>query len=362
MNILIVGGYGSTGKVLVKHILSETQHRIIIAGRSLEKAQKQVCSLADERVTACQVNAADTAGLKQALKGVDFLILAAPTNHQTQTVVEIAVEAGVDYLDVQLSDEKLKVLKAKADEIKYKGLCFITEAGYHPGLPSAMVRYAAVNMDCLESALTAGYLNIGNMPSYSETVDKLMECFLNYQAQVFKNGCWTKPDSYDIRKFNFESGIGRRECYSMFFEELRALPEMLPSLRETGFYISSSGLLSDTVTMLAMLGLKLAPKHGIRPMGKLTWWAMTKLTKPPFRVALLLEAEGQKNGSRVQLKMQVEHEDGYELTAIPVVALLKQYDSVRKPGLHIMGHLIEPNRFFEDMQLMGVQITTTAPV
>jgi saccharopine dehydrogenase (NAD+, L-lysine-forming) len=307
------------------------------------------------------VDASDTASLKQALKGMDLLILAAPTTHQTQSVVETAVEAGVDYLDVQLSDEKLKVLKAKADEIKYKRLCFITEAGYHPGLPSAMIRYAAVNMDCLESALTAGYLNIGNMPPYTETVDELMECFLNYQAQVFKNGCWTKPNSYDIRKFDFESGIGRRDCYSMFFEELRALPEMLPALKETGFYISSSGLLSDTVTMLAMLGLKLAPKRGIRPMGKLTWWAMTRLTRPPFRVALLLEAEGQKNGRRVHIKIQIEHEDGYELTAIPVVALLKQYDKVRRSGLHMMGHLIEPIHFFEDMQLMGVRLTTNGP-
>jgi hypothetical protein len=52
----------------------------------------------------------------------------------------------------------------------------------------------------------------------------------------------------------------------------------------------------------------------------------------------------------------IEHADGYELTAIPVVALLKQYDRVRKPGLHLRGYLAEPERLFRDMEQMGVHL------
>jgi saccharopine dehydrogenase (NAD+, L-lysine-forming) len=75
-------------------------------------------------------------------------------------------------------------------------------------------------------------------------------------------------------------------------------------------------------------------------------------------VALQVEAKGQKNGKPVQLKVQIEHEDGYELTAIPVVAFLKQYEKVRCPGLHMLGHFAEPNQLFEDMKQMGIRITT----
>ena len=282
--------------------------------------------------------------------------MASPTTHNTLTVVEAALEAGVDYLDVQLSDEKLSILRSHADEITRKKLCFVTEAGYHPGLPSAMIRYAAAQMDCPEFALTAGYLNMGSQTPYTEAMDELMECFLHYQAQVFKNGQWTKTGSYDVRKFNFGEEIGQRDCYSMFFAELRDLPAMFPSLKEVGFYISGAGWLSDLTTMLVMLGLKLTPRRGLRPMGRLTWWAMTKLSKPPYKVALLVEAKGQNNGRPLQVRVQIEHEDGYELTAIPVVALLMQYDQVRRPGLHMMGHLAEPKRLFEDMQRMGVCI------
>jgi saccharopine dehydrogenase (NAD+, L-lysine-forming) len=185
-----------------------------------------------------------------------------------------------------------------------------------------------------------------------------MEGFLHYQAQVYKNGAWTKPSNWDIRKFDFGPEIGARSCYSMFFEELRCIPAMYPTLQNMGFYISGSNLLADIlITPIVLVGLKLAPKRGIRPFGKLMWWAMGK-SKPPYRVVLKVEGTGQRDGKPVRVEASIEHEDGYELTAIPVVALLRQYDQIRRPGLHMMGHLAEPARLLDDMQRMGVQVTT----
>ncbi|HLO33470.1 MAG TPA: saccharopine dehydrogenase NADP-binding domain-containing protein [Anaerolineales bacterium] len=355
--ILILGGYGATGRLLAKHLLAETDDQIVIAGRNLDKAQAFVDSLHNERLSAERVDAADPLSLKQALQRMDFLLVAAPTTHYTETVVRAALEAGVDYLDVQYSDLKLEVLRANEPEIKEKKLCFVTEAGYHPGLPSAMIRYAASKLDCIESARTAGYLHVGNL-EYTEAVDELMESFIHYQAQVYKNGAWTKPGSWDMRKFDFGEQVGTATCYSMFFEELRCIPDMYPTLKDTGFYISGFNLLADLIlTPIIMMGLKIAPKRGIRPLGKLMWWAMNR-TKPPYRVILKVEATGQLNGKQAQVEASIEHEDGYELTAIPVVALLKQYDRVRKPGLHMMGHLVDPDCLFKDMEQMGVRVRT----
>ena len=60
----------------------------------------------------------------------------------------------------------------------------------------------------------------------------------------------------------------------------------------------------------------------------------------------------------VQGEASIAHKDGYELTAIPVVALLMQYERVQKPGLHMMGYLAEPDCLFQDMQEMGVRVQT----
>ena len=356
--ILILGGYGYTGKLLTKHLLAQSTAELILAGRNLQKAREFVDGLRDERVSVRYVDAADADSLRTALQNVDLILVAAPTTQHAGRVIRTALEAKADYLDIQYSSRKLSILNELAPEIEKAGLCFVTEAGYHPGLPSAIVRYAATKMDSLESALTAGYLNMGKSLPYSEAVDELMEGFIDYQAQVYKNGAWTKPNTWDMRKFDFGAEIGQRTCYSMFFEEMRALPGMYPSLKDTGFYISGSNWLADLIiTPIVMAGLKIAPKRGLRPLGKLMWWGMQQ-SPPPYVVALKVEAKGLKNGQQVQVQARIEHADGYELTAIPVVAYLLQYldKSARRPGLHLMGHLAEPTRLFRDMQSMGVRI------
>jgi Saccharopine dehydrogenase NADP binding domain len=355
--IFILGGYGYTGKFLVKHLLAQTDVNIILGGRHVEKAWEFAKQVGNERVQVQSADASDYDNLKKALHNVDLCLIAAPVTHYAETVIRACLDANVDYLDVEYSSKKLGALRAAENEIKQAGLCFITEAGYHPGLPAALIRYAADKLDEVESAVTAGYLNMEELP-YTEAVDELMEGFIDYQAQVYKNSAWTKPTSWEMRSFDFGTDVGKRTCYSMFFEELRDLPKMYPSLKETGFYISGSNWLADLiVTPIVMVGLKVAPKRGIRPLGKMMWWAMGK-SRPPHLVALKVEAKGRRNGGQAQVEARVAHPDGYELTAIPVVAYLMQYidGSARQPGLHMMGHIAEPARLFMDMQKMGAEV------
>jgi saccharopine dehydrogenase (NAD+, L-lysine-forming) len=355
--ILILGGYGYTGKFLARHLLAQTDVNIILAGRNIEKAQSFADELNNSRVSVRQADASSAESLKRVFDGVTLCLVAAPTTQHAQVVIRACVDARVDYLDVQFASKKLSALYDAEDEIKKMGLCFITEAGYHPGLIAALIRYAATKLDTLDSALTAGYLNMKDIP-YSEAVDELMEAFIDYQAQVYKNGAWTKPTSWDMRSFDFGEGVGKRACYSMFFEELRDIPKIFPTLKDTGFYISGANWLSDLiVTPLVFVGLKIAPKRGLRPLGKLMWWAMGK-AKPPYLVKLKVDAKGKKNGSPLEVHASVSHADGYELTAIPVVAYLMQYldGSARKTGVHMMGYAAEPIRLFEDMRKMGADI------
>ncbi|MBM3145298.1 MAG: KR domain-containing protein [Chloroflexi bacterium] len=363
--ILILGGAGYTGRSLARHLLSQSQAEIILAGRTLEKAQALADQLnADfegDRVTARRADAAEAASLKAALRGADLLLVAAPlTSAPYETVIRSALAAGVDYLDVQISAKKFAFLGSLAGEIEAAGRCFVTEAGFHPGLPAALVRYVASQLDVIENAVTAGYLNMGGSKlPYADSVNELMEVFKEYQAQVFKNGQWTKASSFDMRKFDFGGDIGVKNCYSMFFEEMRPLPEMYPSLKEIGFYISETHWLLDwVINLVVMAGLKLFPQRGIRPLGRLFWWGMMNLPGPPYRVELQAQASGLKDGEPAKVQASVSHTDGYELTAIPVVAYLLQYldGSARRPGLWMMGHLVEPVRLMKEMERMGVKV------
>ncbi|MCH8069930.1 MAG: saccharopine dehydrogenase NADP-binding domain-containing protein [Candidatus Marinimicrobia bacterium] len=85
---------------------------------------------------------------------------------------------------------------------------------------------------------------------------------------------------------------------------------------------------------------------------------VSTVSNSPYQILLQLEAAGIKEGEPEKIKIQLSHYDGYWFTAIPVMACLNQYldGSIKKPGLHIMGHLVDPARLMKDMQRMGITI------
>ena len=184
--ILILGGTGYTGRPVARLLLKHSEAFVTIASRHLDKAQ----ALSDElngqypgtRVSAVYADAADAASLRAAFRGQDLVVVAAPTTSHVENVVRTALETGTDYLDVQLGAGKFAFLQSVAEDIKQSGRCFITEAGFHPGLPAALVRYAATFMDTIESATTIGYLNMGKNLPYTEAVSELIELFKDYQC------------------------------------------------------------------------------------------------------------------------------------------------------------------------------------
>ena len=354
--ILVLGGTGYTGRLIAQHLLEHSKADITIATRHLERAQTFADKLnqkyPDHRVKAIYADASQTDSLHLAFADQMMVVVAAPTTAYAENVIRTSLEMGLDYLDVQVGAQKFALLQSLAYEIEQAGLCFITEAGFHPGLPSALVRYAATHLDSMESAITLGYLNMGKGLPYSEAVDEVVESFREYNGQVFKNGRWTKTNSYEVRTCDFGGDIGRKRSYAMFFEELRPLPSMFPSLRETGFYISEMHWILDWVVMPITWGwLKIAPK-AVRPIGKFLWWGMGTFHKSPYRVELQVQAAGFKDGHPVTVRSSVAHPDGYELNAIPVVAASLQYldNSDRRPGLRIMGHLVDSHRLMKDME------------
>jgi saccharopine dehydrogenase-like NADP-dependent oxidoreductase len=365
---LILGGSGNTGRLIARLLAQETDVQMVLAGRNLEKARK----VAEEINRNCQQNravsdyadASDPASLKAAFAGTDMVIVASSTAKYARIVAEAALDAGIDYLDIQYSTKKVAALKSMNERIQAAGRCFITDGGFHPGLPAAMVSYAAGHFDSIEKANIGSVLqqDWASVLILDETMIELIEELNDYESLVFKNGHWKKANmlsTADFLTMDFGPVFRKRFSVPMYLEEMRALPEMYPTLKETGFYVGSFNWFVDWVVFpLVMLGMKISPQAFMKPSARLMGWGLKTFSKPPYGIVLQVEAQGLKDGQKRALRIAISHPDGYVFTAVPVIACLLQYldGTIRKPGLWTQANLVEPVRLVKDMQRLGVEV------
>ena len=370
VTFLVLGGTGNTGSRIARLLLAECERaRILLAGRNHGAASELARELGGvyggERCGARRVDASDAASVRAGLEGVDMLVVASSTACHVETVIDAAIDARVDYLDTQYSSKKVERLKAAASRIRAAGICAITDGGFHPGVPAALVRFAAAKIPSLRIANVGSLLQIdwGAIEIADVTALEMVQEFADYSSQYYRAGRWRSmgwlTGSGGLR-FDFGPPWGRRTCAPMFLEELRELPVLFPTLRDTGFFVGGFGWLPDYVILpIVMLGMKLAPRPLERPLSRLFAWSLRSGSKPPFAAALQLDAEGEGEGREPKrLRLRLFHADGYDFTAIPVAACLLQWldGEARKPGLATMANFVEPTRFLADLERLGVRV------
>jgi saccharopine dehydrogenase (NAD+, L-lysine-forming) len=367
--VLVLGGYGVTGAMIARLLLRESDVAVVLAGRTSERARETAARLNDEfscsRVSAARADAADKGSLDRAFAGADMVVVASSTSRYAGTVARAALDAGVDYYDIQYSAEKTAALRSLEHAILQAGRVFITDGGFHPGLPAAMVRHLAPRFDTLESANCGSVIALDwkSFATADATVRELIEEFRHYDSRYYSRGVWKKmgyAGGAGMKKMDFGAVMGLRACAPMYLSEMAALPSLYPGLDETGFFVGGFNAVTDYLIMpLVIAMMALAPGITVGPAAALMSWGLKRFSRPPYGTMLKLEARGRKDGAPLALDLVVSHDDGYMLTAIPVMACLAQYldGSISAPGLYCQALCVDPGRFFADMERLGAQVT-----
>lgn len=361
--VVILGGYGATGSRVARLLAARGVGPLVIAGRDRERA----AALAEElvrahphiEVSAVAADARDAASMAGVLERARLVVVASSTSAAAGIVAHAAFAAGADYIDTQLSFRaKHEALDALRSRIEAKGACFVTDGGFHPGLPGALVRYAATRLDAIEEALVASVIRVDwRATAFSEaTAPEMVQEFREHQPRVLKDGVWVDA-GFRPRSFDFGAPWHRMPGYAMHLREMEDLPSRIPTLRATGFFVGGFDPVTDALVVpLVSIGARALPSWADRPLGALFAWSLRRGSKPPFGTMLRLEAR-RRGEPKPSYALSLAHEDAYDFTAIPVVATIAQMlEPTRPRGLWCQATFVNPERLLADVAALGVRV------
>jgi saccharopine dehydrogenase (NAD+, L-lysine-forming) len=368
-SVVVLGGYGQTGRRIAGPLAARTSLPLVVAGRDGDRARalaERLCRLrrtgSGGSVVGTEVDVADPVALHALVADSRLIVDATSSKIPVRSVVGAALQAGADLVELRFPSPAPEDLGRMQAAAVAADRSIVLQAGFHPGTPAVLVRWAAARMDRIESAWVAGLLRQRGGIPLTPAVDDLIESFRGYRAHVFGPDGWRAVAWWDpttMPRVAFDFGFGPQRTAPMDLDELRDLPTEIPSLRRLGFSVAGFDPVTDWVVGSVVAAALLLVRAGsVRPLSRLLCWSTRTFGRPPFGVVVQLHARGWRAGEPVHLALAMQHADGYALTAIPAVSMIEQLldGTGRRPGIHLMGRLADPERLLADVQAMGVRV------
>jgi saccharopine dehydrogenase (NAD+, L-lysine-forming) len=367
MRVVMLGASGNAGReiaVLLAPGLAAGDE-LVLAGRDPAKLRRTREAVAGPaQVGTASVDATDAAAVRALVTGADLVVVTVSRPDLVGDLARIVLDAGADWFDTLLSTPtKLKALRALSGEVRGRGRCFVTDGGFHPGVPAALVRWAAGQLDePVEADVVAAMRMDWRAATLADsTVAEMLEEFTDFDLVAWVDGRPRRLRWQECPRVDFGPPIGVKSCVPMPLAEMDALPRLYPGLRRCGFYIGGFGFAMDYLALPVLMAMAKAPR--LRPAThRLARWSFARLASspPPHRLVLRLDARGTRAGAPATASVSVSGDDGYLLTAAPAVACLRGMldGSLRRPGLHLQAHLVEPEGFLRDLAGLGLTVET----
>jgi len=367
MKIVVLGASGNAGGRIAALLAPglSADDELVLAGRSQRKlAAARVAVQGPAHVLLAPADVQDLPGIQQLVTGSDLVVVAVSRPDLVGDLARIVLDAGADWCDTMLSSPtKLAALRTLEPEIEAAGRCFVTDCGFHPGLPAVLVRWAGGQLDDLvEADVMAGLRIDWRTETLAEsTVEEMLTELADFDLTTWIDGSRRSLSWRECPTIDFGEPIGRKAVVPMALAEMDDLPRQFTSLRRCGFYVCGfSPPMDYAVLPLLMAMAKVRALRG--PAVALTRWSMRHLAspRPPHRLVVQLDATGQLDGSPATASVSVAGTDAYLLTAAPVVACLRRVldGSDRRVGLHLQGQLVAPEPFLAELARFGLAVNT----
>ena len=252
MNRVLIIGAGGVGRVVLHKCAQhpEVFNEIVFASRNVSKCDKIVADFkGDSRhITTEQVDADSVEQLVALFsKYQPKLVINVALPYQDLTIMQACLQTGVNYLDTA-NYEHPDVPKfcyapqwAMQDDFKKAGLTAILGCGFDPGMTNIYLAYMRKNLFDRIDTVDIIDCNAGDhgYPFATNFNPEINIREVSAKGRYFEDGKWIETNPMELKRvFDFPQGIGPKDMYLLYHEEMESLVKNYPEIKRMRFWMT----------------------------------------------------------------------------------------------------------------------------
>lgn len=389
MSKVLIIGAGGVGHVVAHKCaqVPEVFSEIMLASRTKSKCDAIAASVKERTGRVIQTAALDADNVAETVALIKSfgpkLVLNVALPYQDLALMDACLETGVDYLDTAnyepLDEAKFeyKWQWAYQERFKEKGLMALLGSGFDPGVTNVYCAYAQKHLFDEIHELDIIDCNAGDhgQPFATNFNPEINIREITQRGRYWERGEWVETDPLSWRmSYDFPEGIGPKDCYLMYHEELESLVQNIRGLKRARFWMTFSQNYLNHLKVLENIGMtsiepvdykgqKIVPLQFLKSVLPEPG-SLGPLTKGKTCIGCVMKGVKDGKERKAYIYNICSHEDAYKevgsqaisyTTGVPAMigAMMMMTGKWRGEGVFNMEQL-DPDPFMEKLNIHGL--------
>jgi hypothetical protein len=342
----IIGGYGSTGKVVAANLSPSLP--VLIAGRSLAGAESLASDLGSY-ASPIQLDILDSKTLDDFCGRCSMVInCAGPVTVLRDRVAQSAFRARCHYIDPAGMSIVKEALVPHNREIAEAGLSFIISAGWMPGLTEVLPAYTAAKARTEFGSIDSVRVYFGDSGEWSENALQDAVAFIRENgltsALWFRKGQAMRPKASEAFR---SCEMGRCALYTG-----PEIAELANQLKDADVFVYNSFASNRSMLDAALIYLVPLP-HSARINLMRGIFRRNKFPASGFAIAEVISV---KHVLRSRIVYQDRRDYWIHGTVLANVARMVSENRTVNSGVHYLADAVDPQVLMNDLCQAGIDL------